>query len=49
LRAYVPEESHLTKVVGAAKDPVYGAFLSKKYFGVLVQVPIDSEKTVTFD
>ncbi len=49
LRAYVPQGGYLTKVTGAAKDPVYGAFLNKKYFGVLVQVPLDTEKTVTFE
>lgn len=48
LRVYVPQGSYLTRVMGAAKDPVYGTFLNKKYFGVLVHVPLDTEKTVTF-
>lgn len=48
-RAYVPAGSFLNTVTGAAKDPVFGEFLGKKYFGVLVQVPINTEKTVTFD
>lgn len=49
LRAYVPQGSYLNHVTSAAKDPVYGEFLGKKYFGVLVQVPITSEKTVMFE
>ena len=49
LRAYVPEGSYLHTVTGAAKDPVYGEFLGRKYFGVLVQVPLGAEKTVTFE
>jgi hypothetical protein len=49
LRVYVPEGSFLDTVTGAAADPVYGKFLSKKYFGTLIQVPINSEKTVTFE
>ena len=48
LRVYVPEGSYLSSVTGAAKDPVYGEFLGKKYFGVLVHVPLNTEKTVTF-
>lgn len=48
LRVYVPAGSYLTTVTGAAKDPVYGTLLSKKYFGVLVHVPINTEQTVTF-
>lgn len=49
LRVYAPQGSFLTRVTGAAKDPVYGEFLNKKYFGVLVQVPLDTEKIVTFE
>lgn len=49
LRVYVPEGSYLNKVSGNAKDPVFGEFMGKKYFGTLIQVPIDSEKTVTFE
>lgn len=49
LRAYVPTGSFLNTVTGAAKDPVFGEFLGRKYFGVLVQVPIRTEKTVTFE
>lgn len=48
LRVYVPRGSYLDTVTGALKDPVFGEFLGKKYFGVIVQVPIRSEKTVTF-
>ncbi len=48
LRVYAPKGSYLHRVTNAAKDPVYGEFLGKKYFGVLVQVPIATEKTVTF-
>ena len=49
LRAYVPAGSFLHTVTGAAKDPVYGELLGKKYFGALIQVPIRMEKTVTFE
>jgi hypothetical protein len=49
LRVYVPEGSFMNTVTGGAKDPVFGKFLGKKYFGVLVQVPILTEKTVTFE
>lgn len=49
LRVYVPQGSYLSGVTGAAKDPVYGTFLGKKYFGVLVHIPLDTEKTVTFE
>ncbi len=49
LRVYVPKGGYLYRVDGAAKDPMYGEFFGKKYFGVLVQVPILSEKTVTFE
>lgn len=49
LRVYVPAGSYLHTVTGAAKDPVYGELLGKKYFGVLVQVPLGTEKTVKFE
>lgn len=49
LRVYVPAGSYLHTVTGAAKDPMYGEFLGKKYFGVLVQVPLGTEKTVKFE
>lgn len=49
LRVYVPKGSFLSTVTGAVTAPVYGEFLGKKYFGVLVQVPIRSEKTVVFE
>ena len=48
LRVYVPAGSFLSDVDNAATKPVYGDFLNKKYFGVLVQVPLGTEKTVTF-
>ncbi|MDP3957335.1 MAG: DUF4012 domain-containing protein [bacterium] len=49
LRVYVPAGSFLHTVTGAALDPVYGELLGKKYFGVLIQVPVRTEKTVTFE
>lgn len=49
LRVYVPQGSYLTTVTGAAKDPVYGTFLNKKYFGLLVHIPILTEKTVVLE
>lgn len=49
LRVYAPQGSFLTRVTGAANDPVYGEFLNKKYFGVLAHIPLDTEKTVTFE
>jgi len=49
LRVYVPQESYLNKVTGASQDPVYGESFGKKYFGVLVHVPILTKKTVTFE
>jgi hypothetical protein len=48
LRVYVPKGSYLSAVDGNAKDPVYGEFMGKKYFGTLVQVPLGTTKTVTF-
>lgn len=48
-RVYVPSGSYLNKVTNGAKDPVFGELLGKKYFGVLVQVPILTEKTVVFE
>lgn len=48
LRVYVPHGSFLTTVTNATTQPVYGDFLNKKYFGVLVNVPLHSTKTVTF-
>ncbi len=49
LRVYVPKGSYLHTVTNATTDPVYGEFLGRKYFGVLVQVPLGTEKTVTFE
>lgn len=48
LRVYVPEGSFLKEVTEAATTPVFGDFLHKKYFGVLVHVPLGTEKTVIF-
>ena len=48
LRVYVPSGSYLVDVTNAATKPVFGEFLNKKYFGTLIQVPLGSEKTVTF-
>ncbi|MBI2439415.1 MAG: DUF4012 domain-containing protein [Candidatus Moranbacteria bacterium] len=49
LRVYVPEGSYAHKITGNTKEPVYGEAFGKKYFGTLVQVPLNSEKTVTFE
>jgi len=49
LRVYIPQGSYVRTVKGGAKDPVYGEELKKKYVGVLVQTPILTEKTVTFE
>lgn len=48
LRVYVPEGSFLKEVTEGATAPVFGSFMNKKYFGVLVHVPLGTEKTVTF-
>ncbi len=48
LRVYVPEGSHLNEVTNKATEPVFGSAFGKKYFGVLVHVPLGTEKTVTF-
>lgn len=48
LRVYVPNDSYLASVTNATTEPVFGEFANKKYFGVLVQVPLGTEKTVTF-
>jgi hypothetical protein len=48
LRAYLPEGSFITSVTNA-DIPVYGNELGKKYVGVIVGVPLASEKTVTFE
>lgn len=49
LRVYAPKGSFLSNVSNGAKEPVFGESLEKKYFGVLVHVPISTEKTVVFD
>lgn len=46
LRVYVPKGSWLEMAEGAATAPVYGDDLGRKYFGMLVQVPLGSEKKV---
>jgi hypothetical protein len=48
VRVYAPDGSWLDSVTGAVTQPVFGTELSKKYFGALIQVPLGSEKTVTF-
>jgi hypothetical protein len=48
LRVYVPAGSWLENVTGNAKEPVFGEAFGKKYFGVLVQVPLGTKKDVTF-
>lgn len=47
LRLYVPKGSWLESSDGFATEPVFGEALGKKYFGAIVQVPVDTEKTVT--
>lgn len=48
LRVYVPKGSFLTEVTNTATKPVFGELLNKKYFGVLIHVPLGTEKTVVF-
>ncbi len=48
LRVYTPKGSFLSGVENAAKEPVFGEFANKKYFGTLIHVPLGTEKTVTF-
>ena len=48
LRTYIPEGSYVTRVENGDK-PVYGSELGRKYVGVIVGVPLASEKTVTFE
>ncbi|HLC95513.1 MAG TPA: DUF4012 domain-containing protein, partial [Patescibacteria group bacterium] len=49
LRVYVPMGGYLNTVTGAAKNPVYDTAFNKQSFGVLIQVPIHTEKTVVFE
>lgn len=49
LRLYVPKGSWLESSDGFATEPVFGETFGKKYFGAIVQVPVGTEKTVTFD
>lgn len=49
LRLYVPDESWLRSVSGNANEPVFGDFMGKKYFGVLVHVPLGTSKEVSFE
>jgi hypothetical protein len=48
-RIYVPEGSWLESVTGAAKPAVFGSELGHKYFGAIVQVPLGTTKTVTWN
>lgn len=48
LRVYVPEETWL-KSSGDLSGARFGKELGKKYFGFLVKVPLDSEKTVEYE
>ncbi|MGB4942819.1 MAG: DUF4012 domain-containing protein [Candidatus Moraniibacteriota bacterium] len=48
-RIYVPEGSWLESVVGAAKPAVFGSELGHKYFGAIIQVPLGTTKTVTWN
>jgi hypothetical protein len=47
LRVYVPKGSFLIDATQTATEPVFGEFLNKKYFGMLIHVPLGTEKTVT--
>jgi hypothetical protein len=47
LRAYLPEGSFVTGITNG-DAPIYGNELGKKYVGVIVGVPLSSEKTVAF-
>ncbi|MBP6975398.1 MAG: DUF4012 domain-containing protein [Candidatus Moranbacteria bacterium] len=46
LRVYLPENSFVTTVTNG-DAPVYGNELGKKFVGIIVGVPLASEKTVT--
>jgi len=48
LRIYVPEGAWLGDTDGPSHEVRYGEAFGKKYFGTLVQVPINSTKTFTF-
>lgn len=48
-RLYVPEGSWLISSDGFVTDPVFGEEAGRKSFGALVQVPLGSEKTVSFE
>jgi hypothetical protein len=47
-RVYVPKGSYLETVTGNATPPVYGEYQGRKYFGTILQVPLGTEKTVTY-
>lgn len=47
LRVYVPKGSFLSDATHTATAPVFGEFANKKYFGMLIHVPLGTEKTVT--
>lgn len=49
LRLYVPNGSWLRSVSGNVNEPVFGEFMGKKYFGVLVHVPLGASKEVSFE
>lgn len=49
LRVYIPSGSYVRKTEGGATEPVYGSFMGKKYVGMLVQVPLSTEKEVVFE
>ena len=48
LRLYVPNGAWLDKVDNASSEAVFGNDLGKKYFGVMVRVPLGEEKTIVF-
>jgi hypothetical protein len=48
-RVYVPKGSWLARYEGNASEPKFGEELGKKYFGMLVDVPLGSTKTVVLE
>jgi hypothetical protein len=49
LRVYVPKGSWLHPADGGAADARFGEELGKKYFGILVRVPLGTSKTVVLE
>lgn len=47
-RVYMPKGSYVESVAPLSHKAVYGEELGKKYVGTIVQVPLDSEKTLEY-